>query len=260
MNPEILQNRLAFLGLPSIRYFDQLGSTNDEALAWIEAGAAEGSLVVADSQTSGRGRLARKWVTKPGSSLAFSLILKPTIPERDPIALFSPLAGLALCQVLQQHYAVPARMKWPNDVLIRRQKLAGILTEANWSDDQTRGIVIGVGINIAVESLPSPDELLFPATCLEQHTNYPVDRMDLLGKVIQKIIALREIIGQAEFFAAWKSNLAFLGEEVHIESAGKAPIIGKVKNIDQNGNLLLKLKDNTIYSVTAGDVHLRPSK
>src|SRR5512141_3071554 len=101
MDVHTLTSLLAGLPIRQIRYFDTIGSTNDEALSWIQAGAQDGCLVVADQQTQGRGRLNRRWITNPGAALAFSIILRPTPEEIDRMSFFSPLGALAICQALE---------------------------------------------------------------------------------------------------------------------------------------------------------------
>src|SRR5664279_6508775 len=113
-----LQSILTGLPLGGLRYFDSIGSTNDDALAWARAGAPDFSLVVADAQTAGRGRLLRRWITNPGSALAFSLVLRPSTQESECLPRFSPLGAVAVRQALADLFGLPAEIKWPNDVLL----------------------------------------------------------------------------------------------------------------------------------------------
>ena len=148
MEINTLNEILAGTPVREFRYFDSISSTNDEALHWSDAGAADFSLVIAEEQTKGRGRFERHWVTNPASALAFSLILQPTPEEKNQLALFASLCGLALRDTLETQLGLQAKIKWPNDVLIERRKTAGILVEANWSGDQISGIVLGIGVNV----------------------------------------------------------------------------------------------------------------
>ena len=138
MDEKQLRKSLADLPLGGIRFFKQTGSTNDVALAWATEGAADLSLVVADEQTSGRGRLGRRWLTPPGTALALSLILHPKPTEYNYFSLFSGLGSLALTQILSER-GLPAQVKWPNDVLIADRKTAGILVEAESIRTSLRG-------------------------------------------------------------------------------------------------------------------------
>src|SRR5688572_12632522 len=131
MDEKTLRKTLSDLPLREFRYFAQTGSTNDVALAWASDGAPDLALIYADEQTTGRGRMGRKWFTPPGAALACSLILRPKGRESENIGLFSGLGALALVRALKKH-GLSAQIKWPNDVLINGRKTAGILVETVW--------------------------------------------------------------------------------------------------------------------------------
>lgn len=257
MNIETIQQALLTLPLGGLRVFDSIGSTNDEALAWADAGCPDFSLVIADEQTMGRGRFARKWITRRGSSLAFSLILKPLPIEIRHLSLFAPMAGLAVWQALSDLYQIQTQIKWPNDVLINRQKCAGILVETAWNGNDLNGVVLGIGINISSESIPPTTDQLFPATCIETALGYPVERFELLASVLHSIQYWRKSLVQNDFISAWQSHLAFVGEKVEIVQSPKPPIIGVIKEIDPQGRLVITQAGNSEIAVEAGDVHLR---
>ena len=258
MDEQTLRTGLAGLPLPAIQYFDNLPSTNDWALAWADEGAPDFCLVAADSQSAGRGRLNRRWVTRAGAALAFSLVLRPNAQETEHLALFSPLAGLAVSQALEKNYALRPIIKWPNDVLLGRKKVAGILAEAAWEGQEVNGVILGIGINVAPSSVPPADELLFPATSVEQEVGQPVDRIRLLRSVLEEVLAWRPYLGTGEFLQAWENRLAFRGEWVEASQSGNAVLQGQVVRIDPAGNLILLDVSGQEISVTAGDIHLRP--
>ena len=257
MQLDLIRQSLADLPIPEISYFASIGSTNDEALAWAEAGAADGSLVIADQQTKGRGRLGRTWVTNPGAALAFSVILRPTAEEIDHLGLYSPLAGLAVCLALQNLH-LPAEIKWPNDVLLARRKTCGILAESSWQGEQLQGVVVGIGINVASSSVPPAAEVLFPATCVEEHLDEPVDRLELLHSVLKSFFEWRQHLGSAGFIQAWESRLAFKGEMVTLKNSGGQGFSGILSGVDAQGNLRIQQDDGITKLVSVGDVHLRP--
>lgn len=254
-----LVRALSGLPIPDIRFFETIGSTNDEGMAWAEAGAADGSLVVAEQQTKGRGRLGRSWVTNPDAALAFTLILRPTQAEMEHIGLFSPLAGLAVCLVLQG-MGLPAEIKWPNDVLLARQKTCGILAESTWHGGQLQGVVVGVGINVAPSSIPPAEQLQFPATCVEDALGQPVDRAALLRDILAEFFAWREKLAAPEFFQAWEERLAFKGEVVELKNTENETVTGVLTGVDEQGNLRIHLTGGGVKLVSAGDVGLRPKK
>lgn len=257
MDIDSLQTHLAGLPIPQIHYFDRIGSTNDEALAWVAAGASDGCLVVADQQTQGRGRFQRRWVTRAGAALAFSLILHPTAAETNQVGLLSPLGAVAICQALEKQVGLSPQIKWPNDVLLQRKKTSGILAEASWMGGQLQGVVIGIGINIASEAVPPASEVLFPATCVEEAAGKPVDREVLLQAVLEAIFDWRARVHTQAFHQAWEERLAFRGEWVRIEESGQAPVTGQVMGIDLAGNLLLRNQAGETVTVVVGDLHLR---
>lgn len=253
-----LSTLLENTGVTDIQYFDTISSTNDVAMQWIETGAPDLSIVVADQQTHGRGRLDRKWITNPGCALAFSLILTPSKAEKANIALFSPLVALALALTLEEKYGLKPQIKWPNDILINKKKISGILVEANWTGLAIAGVVIGIGINIAPSSIPPPEQLLFPATCVEAEIGSPVDRFDLLRTYLNSFRNLRSSLGTEKFFQQWEQRLAFRNKQVRIEATGRGTIFGVLKGITKTGNLLLQKNTGELVEIEIGDVHLRP--
>jgi BirA family transcriptional regulator, biotin operon repressor / biotin---[acetyl-CoA-carboxylase] ligase len=258
MDEQILRSGLAGLPLPAIQYFDNLSSTNDIALAWADQGAPDFGLVAADSQSAGRGRLNRHWVTMAGAALAFSLVLRPSLEETDHLALFSPLAGLAVSLALEKQFGLHPAIKWPNDVLLSRKKAAGILAEATWAGQKATGVILGIGINVAPSSVPPAHELLFPAISVEQEVGNAVDRIHLLRSVLEELLAWRPKVGSPEFLQAWEDRLAFRGEWVEVTQSGNAVQQGQLVRIDREGNLILSGADGKEISITAGDIHLRP--
>ena len=173
------QSQLSSLSLGSFRYYDTLGSTNDEALTWASKGAPDLSLIVADEQTSGRGRMDRKWFTPPNSAMAMSLVLRPTPTERAHPSRTTGLLALSLTESLLELGLNP-RIKWPNDVLLADRKVAGILVESSWTGEKLDALVLGMGVNVLKASVPPADQLLFPATSIETELGYPIHRAELL--------------------------------------------------------------------------------
>ena len=258
MDQKSLQRLLQKLPIPAIRYLEVTASTNMDALDWSANGALDSSLVIADQQTAGRGRLGRNWVTHPNSALAFTLIFRPSMEERQNLALFSPLGALAVCHAIQQFCNIPAQVKWPNDVLIHRKKICGVLAESDWQEGVLQVLVLGIGINVSPASIPSSSNLLFPATSLESDYGQTVDREQLLLNVLTNLFNLRLKLCSEEFFHSWESNLAFRGEVVTLESANEKAVTGTLKGIKKNGELLLALESGEERSYRIGDIKLRP--
>ena len=257
MDLATLQSRLSDLPLGELAYFGVLDSTNEQALRWAQDGAPHLSLVVADEQTAGRGRSGRTWFTPPGAALAFSLILYPNELGSVPVPRITGLGALAVCDVLQNKYELMAQIKWPNDVLVGGSKLAGVLVEAHWHGDEIQAAVLGIGINVAPDSVPSERELDYPATCLEVVLGSPVDRWRLLEEVLAATLYRLSSLNQADFLQAWESNLAYQGQWVQLLKEGSEPVEGRLIGLESDGSLRLELSGGDEKSFQAGEVRLR---
>lgn len=277
MNTIQVRDFLSDLHLGGVLYFHSLDSTNNKAAHWINEGAPDLALVLADEQTAGRGRDGRTWYTPAGSALAFSMILYPTETVAHVQSRLTALGALAVQSVLRKHYNLPAKIKWPNDVLIHRQKVAGVLAEAHWSGAIMKALILGIGINIAPHSVEEAKRmeasLTIPATCVETAAGKSVDRLELLKHVVKELLYWRPRIGSFEFLQTWEANLAFRGEQVQVsigESAGKdglprnlegrPPSIeeGLILGLSPDGSLRLRKENGEIVNVHFGEVRLRP--
>ena len=257
MNETSLKKTLSKINIGGLRWFDSIGSTNDEALAWAAAGADDLSIVIADEQTQGRGRLNRKWFTPKGSALAFSLILRPSAPLRPHLSRTVGLAALSIADSCLNLGLAP-RIKWPNDILLNGRKTAGILVESVWSGEAVDSLVIGMGINVYKDSVPPADMLQFPATSLEEMLGSAFKREDVLFNVLSALIHWRERMGSDELIHAWEEMLAFRGEQVEVKAGGEIPVTGKVDGLESDGSLRLKDAHDNSVIVRFGDVSLRP--
>lgn len=256
MDEKTFRKALEDLRLGELRYLATTGSTNDLALAWATEGAPDLSVIFADEQTTGRGRKGRRWQTPPRSALAVSLVLRPDNDEKQHISHFSGLGALALSDALEKA-GLKAQIKWPNDVLVNRRKVAGILAEAVWTGQDVDSIIVGIGLNVLQASVPPADEALFPATSVEAESG-ATDRAQLLHDLLAALLALRPKMGTAEFLAAWDAALAFQGEVVRVWRDEGESLTGTLSGLEADGSLTLVLADGTTQSVKFGEVHLRP--
>ena len=257
MNQHELKKALAQLPLGDVRYYDTIGSTNNEALAWGTQGAKDLSLVIADEQTAGRGRLDRKWFTPKGTALAFSLILRPTPQEKPHLTRVVGLAALAVTDALRMRGLI-SQIKWPNDVLLNGRKVAGILVESVWSGEEVDCLVIGIGMNITKEAVPAAELLLFPATSLEEGLGPAVEHTEILRDILAGIIALRPHLASDSFIASWEKALALRGEPVQVEQGDGSIVTGKLLGLESDGSLRLADDQGQPATVRFGDVRLRP--
>lgn len=263
MDADTLHAALAGLPVPEMRFFDAVGSTNAEALQWAAQGAPDGALVVADAQSAGRGRLGRRWITPPGAALAFSLVLRLHPEDAPHAALYSPLGALAVCEALERGFGLAAAVKWPNDVLLSGRKVCGVLAETGVEGSLVDHVVLGIGVNTGLQSVPPQESLRFPAASVESALGRPVERAALLAAILRAVFAWRGQVGGARFVAALNERLAFRGRQVHILHAsgegGGAVQAGRVVGFAPDGSLILQTDAGERCSVTAGDVSLRPS-
>lgn len=254
-----LHTALKDIPLGGIRIYQTIGSTNDEAIAWAGENALDMSLVIADEQTSGRGRNGRNWYSPAGSSLAFSLILRMEKTETRSIGLYSALGALAVVQaIIETDPSLEPSIKWPNDVLLKNKKVCGILSEAAWSGDRIENLVIGIGINVSQGSIPPDVNLNFPATYLEECTSSEINRYDLIRNVLNAILKWRKLIGTSPFIGAWQDNLAFRGEKVNIWSENSQPREGIITGLAPDGSLCLQDSNGKNFTCHFGEVHLMP--
>jgi BirA family biotin operon repressor/biotin-[acetyl-CoA-carboxylase] ligase len=250
-------NIQSFKKLPigAIRYFDSIGSTNDEALTWAAQGAPNLSIVIADEQTAGRGRLDRKWFTPSGSAIACSVILHPTTS-----AHLSRTVGLAALSIADAcaRLGLRPQIKWPNDILLNGKKTAGILIETIWDGDVVTALVIGMGINVMKESVPPAADLKFPATSLETELGHPVSREELLQSVLSSLTERLPQMGSDAFLAAWEGQLAYKNEPVQITQGTDEIVHGELLGLGPDGSLRLRDSHGGELTVHFGDVSLRP--
>lgn len=241
-----------------VRRVERTGSTNADVLAAAAAGEPEGLVVVAGTQTAGRGRQGRTWESPPGGGLWFTVLVRP---DEVPVARFGwlpLLAGVALAEAVQEKAKVEAGLKWPNDLLIEERKCAGILAEATG----TGGVALGIGLNtnLGEDELP-PAPAGVRATSLRARTGSAVDNEELLAGVLDRLAVRyaewRTYAGDAEASGlrrAYTENCVTIGKPVRAILPGGAEISGLATTVDIDGRLVVGDRP-----VAAGDVvHLRP--
>jgi len=248
---------LGAIPLSGLRFFESIGSTNDEAAAWIANGAADWSLVIADEQTAGRGRGGSKWLTPKGTALAFSLVLRPPPPQPEHAGRVAGLGALAVAEACAQ-LALQPSIKWPNDVLLRGRKVAGVLVESVWTGESLEASVLGIGVNVLLGAVPPEAALAYPATSLESEVGHPVDRLGLLRQILESARNWRGLLESDEFIKAWENRLAFRGSGVMITGPDGIDLTGTLLGLDDDGAARLETH-HKIVAVRAGQISLRPT-
>jgi BirA family biotin operon repressor/biotin-[acetyl-CoA-carboxylase] ligase len=238
-----------------LAYHPRLGSTNDLAKERARQGASEGLLVIADEQSSGRGRRGRNWWAPAGSALLTSLLFRPPLPPTQTQQL-TMLCALAAADAVAETTSLGVGLKWPNDLVIGGRKLAGLLTESAFQGDQLDFAVVGLGLNFNTDLADAP-QFLAPATSLRIELGQPLDRLELL---------LAYLNGVARRYARlktgtsphkeWASRLSTLGQSVTAH-LGDQTLSGLAQGVDADGALLLRAADGTVHRLLAADVSLR---
>jgi BirA family biotin operon repressor/biotin-[acetyl-CoA-carboxylase] ligase len=237
-----------------IRYFERVTSTNTVAHQLAVDGAAEGTVVIAEAQSRGRGRLGRTWASPPYRNLYLSLVLRPPIPVASAPQV-GLVAGLAVAETAREW--VPAvTIKWPNDVLVRDRKAAGILTEMEAEDGGVRFIVLGIGVNLNSAPEDFPAELRDKAIGLCSATGAQIDRARFASRLLSQLEQRYDLFLRAGFAGIrplWEGLSCLIGRHVQIEGGG-AQCTGVVSGMDGDGALRLRQPGGQEIRVVAGDV------
>lgn len=239
-----------FIG-KKIHYFDYLASTMDLAMQLGMQAAPAGTLVLAESQTKGRGRLGRSWFSPKYKGIYLSLILRPGIlPAASPILTL--LSAVSICEAIKKVASLDAQIKWPNDVLIHNKKVAGILTEMNAEVDKVNFVVIGIGLNVNNDK----KSLIAQATSLKEQAGAQVGRILLLQELLRRIennYFLLEDKGSQVIIDKWRNFSFTLGRRVKVYCQNKH-IEGSAVDIDNDGGLLIRKDSGLMQKVSSGDV------
>jgi len=242
----------------SILFLREIGSTNDLAKELAGYGANEGTVVVAEKQTAGRGRLSRGWVS-PKGGLWFSVVLRPELKPAEAVGLVF-VAGLAVAEVLHELYAVKAETKWPNDVLVKGRKVCGILTEMNTTGEKVNYVTVGIGVNANFDVEKAfPEELRANATSLENELGRKVRLEELFKALLEKLENIYELFlkeGFAPVLGKWKKYAGFLGCQVEVTSETEK-LVGLALDVANDGALVVRLEDGTVKRVFVGNATLR---
>ncbi|MCW8893066.1 MAG: biotin--[acetyl-CoA-carboxylase] ligase [Deltaproteobacteria bacterium] len=235
--------------------FEEIDSTNVEIRKMAEQGAAEGTVVIADRQSAGRGRLGRRWESPSAVNLYCSILLQPQIPvHQAPQLTF--LSAVAVAETLNQVCQLSATVKWPNDVLVGGAKIAGLLNEMNAETERIHFVILGVGINLNMTAEQFPDALKYPTTSAFLETGRPVDRGSFLCTFLQ-LLDQYYLEFQAQGFAPirrrWEGLCTMMNSAVSVEQPSGA-IQGTVVGLDQDGALRVRCANGQIERILAGDV------
>ena len=240
-----------FIG-QNLFYFASVTSTNDIARQQALGKSPEGTAVIAERQTSGRGRLKREWVS-PEGNIAVTVVL---YPDRKNLYFLTMLAALAVQRGIEKTTGVKCQLKWPNDVLVNGKKVCGILLESKASVESVDYALVGIGINVNMKIADHP-EIAAIATSLALETGSEVSRTELLRNLFIEMekLYLRLRAGES-ILAEWRDQLVTLGKKVFVRSGDEA-FEGTAESVADDGSLLLRCADGKLLKFNAGDVTLK---
>ena len=236
-------------------FFQEVGSTMDEAKLRAERGTEEGTVVVAETQTASRGRQGRAWVSRSGN-LYLSVVLYPSL---QTLPYLNSLCGVAVVRAITNISGLKPRIKWPNDILLDGKKVAGVLLESAIAGDEVRHSIVGIGINVALEA-DEIDEIAGDAISLNHASAGDIPRDELLREILQQLDGLYIQLNHGNTpVEEWEELLDTLGQRVRVSWQGEE-YVGFADGIDAQGSLLLRQDDSQVRTLAAGDAtSLRPA-
>ncbi|HVR35445.1 MAG TPA: biotin--[acetyl-CoA-carboxylase] ligase [Methylomirabilota bacterium] len=238
-----------------IRVFQETTSTNDVVEKLARDGVKEGVVVFSESQTRGRGRLGRKWVSPRGRGLWFSVLLRPAL-RPEAVTQLTIAAATALCRGIEKAAGVRPDVKWPNDVLVRGRKTAGVLTELSAELDKVKSVILGIGVDVNQTATDFPVELRRIATSLRIEAGRPLDRAELAAALLGELDREYALIHAGKFDAVadeWERRCTTLGCQLVIDVGGRQ-VRGRAESLDPDGALLVRTQHGHLERIMGGDV------
>jgi BirA family biotin operon repressor/biotin-[acetyl-CoA-carboxylase] ligase len=244
-----------------IRVFEQTTSTSDVIEKLARDQAREGVVVFAETQSKGRGRLGRKWVSPSRKGLWLSVLLRPDLPPQSATQL-TIVSATALRRAIQSQTGLEAAIKWPNDILVGGKKVAGILTELHAELDRIKFLIIGIGVDVNLNQADFPAELRSLASSLKIQSGKPVQRAELAVAVLRELDDEYERLIAGRFTAIadeWEAHCGTIGQDVVIRS-GQRQIRGRAESLGEDGALLLRTEHGHLEPIVGGDVAIEVGK
>ncbi len=249
----------AFMGRRVIHY-RSIGSTNDVARELAAQGAPQGTLVIAEEQTAGKGRLGRRWLAPPGTSLLISLLFRPHFLAPYQAQRLTMICSLAVVDAVHKVTGLLAAIKWPNDIVVQGKKAGGILTELGATGDRLDYAVVGLGLNVNLDfgAVEAVGELVATATSLSQELGQEVSRLALLWRILENVEGRYQRLEAGELPQdEWASHLVTLHNHIIVDTP-QGVVEGWAEGVDADGALILRTRCGERQRVLAGDVTLRP--
>lgn len=233
-----------------IHYYSEVNSTMDVARNMAKDDCPHLTVIIAERQTKGRGRLKRKWISEEGG-LYFTIVLRPDMPI-SMVHMVNFCASLSLARILQNHFSLNAKVKWPNDILVDNNKISGLLSEMEADDDGIFFVNIGIGINVNNDpALEEPN-----ATSLKRLLGKDVLRKTILSFFLDEFEKSLNLPNVKEIISQWKKYTMTLGKDVRIVTS-RETTEGTAMDVDESGALILKLEDGSLKKIIYGDCFVR---
>jgi BirA family biotin operon repressor/biotin-[acetyl-CoA-carboxylase] ligase len=237
-----------------ILFYETVDSTNTVAQDLAEK-TPEGTVILADSQKKGRGRLGRHWLSPGGINVYMSIIFMPHVEPKDT-TLITLMAAVACALALRRVTGIPITIKWPNDLMASGKKIGGILTEMKTTGTRVISVVVGIGINVNGESDTFPEEIRGTATSVRNETGKSFSRETIIAEILNEINRLYPFIEsntRDELLSEWRNLTSTLGKQVKVV-AGQETFSGYAESIDDEGLLVLRLPSGELRSISSGDL------
>lgn len=243
----------------SVLWFDSIGSTNTLAKELAAQGAPQGTVLIADHQTGGRGRRGRSFHSPAGTGIYMSVILRPDCSPQELMHL-TCAAAVALCDAVEVSCGIRPGIKWTNDLVIGKRKLAGILTELGLSPDgKVDYAIIGIGINCCQSESDFPKEIRSIAGSLHSVTGSAIDRAKVAATMIDALYRMNAVLltEKASILNRYRADCITIGKEISLVKADGSVRHGTAAGVDDNGALLVRFPDNSTEAVNSGEVSVR---
>jgi BirA family biotin operon repressor/biotin-[acetyl-CoA-carboxylase] ligase len=244
-------------GKRDIVHYREIDSTNNRARDFADRDYPEGTLIVAEDQTAGRGRMGRRWHSPAGMGICMSIILRPKLsPGEAP--LITLMTAVAVAETLSSLLQLNVRIKWPNDILVNDKKIAGILTEMNATRDSIHYIVLGLGMNVNTPIEILPDDISALATSVFIETGKPFKRAAIVRTFLEFFEHYYQLLhseGSEPILHRWKEFSRIVGQRIRVDAVNDT-FVGKVVDIDRSGVLLLEDETGKVQRIISGDVSL----
>ncbi|WEK55729.1 MAG: biotin--[acetyl-CoA-carboxylase] ligase [Candidatus Cohnella colombiensis] len=243
----------------NLRLIDVTPSTQDEVKKLAEQGSPEGTLVIAEQQTSGRGRMGRAWVSPAGKGIWMSLLLRPPVPVHQTPQL-TLLAAVALSRAISKLTSLDIGIKWPNDLLVDGRKISGILLETAAEDERLKYIVVGMGISVNLDKADFKEELHSKAISLKMLTGQTISRTELIVSIMENFEQLYELYleqGFAPIRALWEAHSITLNQHTTLYTP-QGLISGIPRSLDNLGGLSIELEDGSFRTIYSGEIGMSP--